>query len=433
MSAWTSIGSVAVLVAAGWALTKGGGTAAPPPGEPAEDPQAPVILCNTGVEHAPAAKWTFAREPRPITTTAERALDWLVARQLASGGWGQGEESEQMGHSLDQFVASANVADSCMATLSLLRAGAVPGAGARGEALSGGIAYVCGEVEEADEDSLYVTDVRGTRVQMKIGTYVDTFLASMLLTEARGRMGEAEADARVERALAKVLRKIERNQQQDGGFAGSGWAPVLSQAMAGKALNRASQSGVAVSSAVNTRNADFFLGYAEDGAGADSAGIALYGLSAKLGGLRDFVNTSAQREGVLEQVLTASEDEDERKQAREELQAIGRVRASCEEVERDVVARLEDPAFVAGFGSNGGEEFLSYMNLSESLVVKGGEVWQRWEQSLSANLARVQNQDGSWTGHHCITGRTFVTSAALLSLLADRAPIPVEALEEGAE
>ena len=132
-------------------------------------------------------------------------------------------------------------------------------------------------------------------------------------------------------------------------------------------------------------------------------------------------------------MLAAREDEDERKQAREELQAIGRVRASCEEVERDVVARLEDPAFVAGFGSNGGEEFLSYMNLSESLVVKGGEVWQRWEQSLSANLARVQNQDGSWTGHHCITGRTFVTSAALLSLLADRAPIPVEALGEEAK
>jgi len=33
----------------------------------------------------------------------------------------------------------------------------------------------------------------------------------------------------------------------------------------------------------------------------------------------------------------------------------------------------------------------------------------------------IQNQDGTWTGHHCITGRTFCTSAALLVLTVDRA------------
>jgi hypothetical protein len=38
----------------------------------------------------------------------------------------------------------------------------------------------------------------------------------------------------------------------------------------------------------------------------------------------------------------------------------------------------------------------------------------------------VQNQDGSWTGHHCITGQTFCTAAALLTLMADRTPVPVE-------
>ena len=36
---------------------------------------------------------------------------------------------------------------------------------------------------------------------------------------------------------------------------------------------------------------------------------------------------------------------------------------------------------------------------------------------MTANLNRIQNDDGSWTGHHCITGRTFCTSTALLVLL----------------
>jgi hypothetical protein len=32
----------------------------------------------------------------------------------------------------------------------------------------------------------------------------------------------------------------------------------------------------------------------------------------------------------------------------------------------------------------------------------------------------MQNQDGTWAGHHCITGRVAVTSAAILMLVADR-------------
>ena len=87
--------------------------------------------------------------------------------------------------------------------------------------------------------------------------------------------------------------------------------------------------------------------------------------------------------------------------------------------------RLDDKQFLAGFGNNGGEEFLSYMNLSEMMFDKGGSEWERWDRSISENIQRVQNEDGSWSGHHCITGRTFCTSTALLTLLADRASIPV--------
>ncbi len=92
-----------------------------------------------------------------------------------------------------------------------------------------------------------------------------------------------------------------------------------------------------------------------------------------------------------------------------------------------VISRLDDAQFIAGFGSNGGEEFLSYMSIGESLVVAGGEAWKSWDKSISENLNRIQNKDGSWTGHHCVTGRTFCTSAALLVLMVDRAPVPVAA------
>jgi len=32
----------------------------------------------------------------------------------------------------------------------------------------------------------------------------------------------------------------------------------------------------------------------------------------------------------------------------------------------------------------------------------------------------MQNEDDTWSGHHCITGRVAVTSAAILMLMVDR-------------
>ena len=122
-----------------------------------------------------------------------------------------------------------------------------------------------------------------------------------------------------------------------------------------------------------------------------------------------------------------SKDKTERAQAKEQLAQIADAEKIQNQAQRAVVARLADKQFVAGFGSNGGEEFLSYMNIAESLVVKGGDEWKRWDTEMAQNLNRVQNGDGSWSGHHCITGRTFCTSTALLVLMADRTPVPVQA------
>jgi hypothetical protein len=65
------------------------------------------------------------------------------------------------------------------------------------------------------------------------------------------------------------------------------------------------------------------------------------------------------------------------------------------------------------------------MTIAEGLDAQGGEVWRRWDDRMSQDLYQAQNADGSWSGSHCITGRTFCTAAALLTLMADRAPIPV--------
>ena len=85
-----------------------------------------------------------------------------------------------------------------------------------------------------------------------------------------------------------------------------------------------------------------------------------------------------------------------------------------------IKAQLSDPRFVTGFGSIGGEEFFSYLNISDSLQRAGGPEWERWNRDMKSKILKMQNEDGTWAGHHCITGRVAVTSAAILMLVADR-------------
>ena len=85
---------------------------------------------------------------------------------------------------------------------------------------------------------------------------------------------------------------------------------------------------------------------------------------------------------------------------------------------------------MTGFGSIGGEEFFSWLSVSESLRRTGGAEWQKWNSDMKAKLIKLQNEDGTWAGHHCITGRVAVTSAAILLLTADREPVanPIKVL-----
>lgn len=373
-----------------------------------------------------ADAWAPAVKPKPLSATVKKGLGWLEEHQLKDGGWGQGEESSQMGGA-GAMASQSNVADTCIATLALLRAGSTAKEGVHAKHIQRSAAYVLGQIEKSDDKSLYVTDVRGTRVQSKIGPYIDTFLSAQLLAELKDHMPDEAGNQRLTAGLNKVLAKIESNQRDDGTWDDKGWAPVLSQAVAAKGMARAKQRGVGVKDEVlerTERNAGKSLNQGKFSS-KGSAGVDLYSTAANTGALSDSVNTNEMDEKFVEDLAKTAKDPRVKRQAQEKLARYRETKADKNRAERALIDKLEDPAFASGFGSNGGEEFLSYMLVSESLVVKGGDEWKRWDAAMTKSLSRVQNQDGSWTGHHCITGRTFCTSAALLVLLADRAPVPL--------
>jgi hypothetical protein len=199
--------------------------------------------------------------------------------------------------------------------------------------------------------------------------------------------------------------------------------------MASKAINRAVQNGVEMEEDVRERAEQQARGRFDkknrsfDASG--SANVALYALASSVGGMQDSDNSNEFMTDGLEAQAKDETDPMKRKAAEARLTQIYANRRELAQAKDVMVSRLSDKGFIAGFGSNGGEEFLSYMTLGESLVVDGGEDWTKWDREMTANLNRIQNPDGSWTGHHCITGRTFCTSAALLVLTVDRAPVPL--------
>jgi hypothetical protein len=395
--------------------------AQPPPGDgrPAAN----------ATQAATVPAWKHAVKAKALSSQVSKGLEWLVAHQLPSGGWGQGDESANMGQSMDNLRDVANVADTAMAVLALMRSGSTPAQGAHSKAVRRGIEFILSEIEASDEQSLLVTKITGTRVQGKIGTYVDTFTSLIVLTEAKGTMASKKENERLQAALSKVLRKIERNQQQDGTWDNQGWAPVLTQSMAAKGLNRAAQAGEAVDEdalrKVETQARGQYDASSGSFGGTGSAGVGLYAGAANVATQRDSVTTRKSKDDELRRELAQASTPAERSAVRSKLAENEQAEQAALAAEKSLLTQLDDPNFIQGFGNNGGEEFLSYMLVSEAMVSKGGDEWKSWDAKISNLVNKVQNGDGSWTGHHCITGRTFCTAAALLVLMADRAPVPV--------
>ena len=340
--------------------------------------------------------WAILGTPNPpkIDSTApsvDKAIRWLVSVQGNDGGWGQDGGETSFVRTGERLESNANdVANTAVATLALVHAGNTPAKGEFRSQVRRGVDFILRSVEESPADGLAVTRITGTQIQRKLGPFIDTFLTSTLLSELDGNMGDAQSNQRVRRALEKCVNKIQVNQQRDGSWnISGGWAPILGTSMASRSLDAAREKGVRVDAATMAK-VDDYTKKAQIGASpAASAGVALY-----------------QDAQALEQMSRTEGD---------------RVR-NAKEI-RSITGQLADSKFVNGFGSMGGEEFFSYLNISDSLHRAGGEQWNNWNNQIKSQLVRLQNNDGTWAGHHCITGRVAVTGAAVMTLLAERDPV----------
>lgn len=362
------------------------------------------------------------KTPAAVVRSEERGLQWLVRAQAQDGGYGAGSHSRQ--DIIDPHAVSTDPATTAMVAMAIMRMGSTLDQGPHAQQLSRATEYLLKQVESAPKGAINVTPLQGTQIQAKLGANIDAALTAQYLSNLVARLPEQHPKRlRAMRALNTCVDMIQRGQNSDGSMRGDGWAGVLQSSFAASALESAKAQGATVDDESLKLARDYQKSNFDAGKGTvatdRAAGITLYAVS---GSTR---NSAVEARELNEIVVKAKKEGKVAKEAPISVKTLEDAGVTRTEAERlntayqvyeaaKQQAQRED--VVSGFGNNGGEEFLSFLQTGESLVIAKDQGWKNWYQQTTGRLVGIQNQDGSWNGHHCITSPVFCTATSLLIL-----------------
>jgi hypothetical protein len=351
----------------------------------------------------------------------EEGEKWIIAAQNRDGGWGAGSHSNQS--EMNPHAVSSDPATTAMTAMALYRCGYNIESGKYSETLKNALDFLLKEIEN-NKDDAYITKIRGTQIQRKLGENIDAVLALQFLNQVVSKIKDETMLKRVEDAIQICVDKIEKSSDASGKVTGAGWAGVLQSSFASSGLEQASKNSRIK---VNKTKLDAARKYqksnydadTENVKAADGAGVMLYAVSSSV---RGSAVEAKEAEELMDEAKKLGKIEKDAKLNKENLEKIGVSRAKA--AEYDVADKVYKSAKVKamredvmnGFGNNGGEEFLSFLQTGESMVVKKDNDWKKWYDNMAGKLIKIQNPDGSWNGHHCITSPAFCTATSLLIL-----------------
>lgn len=279
-------------------------------------------------------------------------------------------------------------------------------------------------IETSKNESLNITSLTGTQIQTKLGQNIDVIMTAQFLSNVLDHAAHDVAlQRRIQRNLNTCVTKIQRAQDSSGNITGAGWAGVLQSSFAANALEAAQAKGANVDEKALERSRDAQKNNYNPKTGDVNtdmgAGVMLYSISGSARSsakearrVEEEIN-KAKREGTLMENAPVTA---------ENLEKIGFDKddamkyTTAYEVYQSAKVRAQREDVMDGFGSNGGEEFLSYLQTGESMVIGKDDGWQQWYDNISGRILKIQNHDGSWNGHHCITSPVFCTATSLLIL-----------------
>ena len=360
--------------------------------------------------------------PQQVKSSLEKALTWLMASQHNDGGWGAGSHYHQ--EITDPAAVPSDPATTAMVSMSLLRCENTPTSGKYKIQLNKAIEFLLTSVEASKNESLTITELQNTQPQIKLGQNIDVVLTSQFLTNLLDHISnDQKMEHRIKNAVGVCIAKIEKAQSENGSFSGGAWAGVLQSSFATTALESAESKGIEVDTVVLNNARNYQSGNYDAGSGTiktdDAAGVMLYSISSTSRSTAQDANTAkmelkkAKEEGKLDEDAEIT-TENLKKAGMSEAEAMKVV--SAYEINNAAKTQAMSNDVMTGFGNNGGEEFLSFLQTGEGMIVGNDNTWKKWYDNVSVTLLNIQEPDGNWSGHHCITSPVFCTATAVLIL-----------------
>jgi hypothetical protein len=334
---------------------------------------AAVLASHVWAEDQPAEPSGFAEFTPASEKAVKRGDEWLLKTMSSAGGCGV------------DIGQQPDIGCTAMVGLAMMAQGNTPIEGPRSREIRKIVNYLLSRVDNMPNDD--ITSEQGTQLQNKIGRHAHSFFAALFLAEV---LGEGYDPEPVRAALRKVVAAI-TGTQTDGHWGNQSWAPTLGTVMGWVALRASHYAGIKVGNSPEA-TAEHLIKQMSTNL-AQESGSWMHTLYKNATGIR---------------VLYAMGKEDDAVAKKAFNDVLGLVK-------RDNTA----------FSQAGGEEFLAFHLITETMLQKGGDDWKTWFTTVRDKIVAVQNADGSWTGHHCITSRTFCTAAAILVLTSPNRYLPI--------
>jgi ribosomal protein L17 len=360
--------------------------------------------------------------PEKVQLSVNKGLSWIARAQSNNGGWGAGSHSYQQ--ITDPHAVSTDPATTAMVAMALLRSGHTLTTGEFAPQLKKALEHLLTAVESSSPNSNNITTLTGTQIQTKLGANIDVILTSQFLSNVADYVKSNEGLAtRVQKCQNICVEKIQNAQSTNGSTTGSGWAGVLQSSFATNALEAAETKGAKVDKKALEKAREFQKNNYDAKTGNVNtdmgAGIVLYSVTGS-------VRASAKEARKVEEEIAKAKREQKIAQdapaSQETLMDIGYTKdealkySTAYGVYQSAKVAAQRDDIMDGFGNNGGEEFLSYLQTGESMIINKDNSWKTWYTNMSGRLLKIQNNDGSWNGHHCITSPVFCTATCLLIL-----------------
>lgn len=381
-----------------------------------------VMKTIFGLDTSEDAKLISHFTTTPLVDAAvKKGLDWIAKAQQEDGSWGAGSNARQ--NIKDPHAVPGDPATTSLVAMSLLRTDNTLQKGDYSVNLKKATENLLKVVEECPGNQPYLTTLTNTQPQVKLGRNIDVILTAQFFTNIlRYDINNASLKKRIENALDKCVSRIQKGQDVDGSWKDGGWAPVLQSALANNALESAQDVGRSVDTLVMNRSRQYqnsnYDVKTNSVVTGKAAGVMLYGLSSTS-------RASAKEAKRAKDIVDKAKKEGKIKNdevTKENLKEVGVTPAEAEvlvtaySINKASKQEAMRADVMSGFGSNGGEEFMSYLMTGESMLMQGGNEWKKWYDMMENKLVSIQGQDGSWNGHHCITSPVFCTATCLLIL-----------------